>query len=468
MDTKHKLAKSKSSNSTVNKCTKNRKSPSSAKFPGKYPKKRGVYVEKLLSEDKKPETYNNQGKQRCVFTVNTSENNLALAILSNKTVGTQYYKAKSESNNIDIHSKRKAKYMLNNLSNTDKSVIVLKKTNNIAKSSTDLFRISTMSTLASSKNYLKQILNREMETEDTHLNVNSSLVREVLEGREPKKTKRVRIDESSTLVCNENPTNFDKNCLYKLFVNILEDTLDDSKSTSNVEASRIDNSKKSTSNHFEIDETVADKLNIIFNNTNDVKNVDVEEKSCTEEHCYNIKNDNIRTKIPADFTKYKTRYSKLKTKPQKTQLVITKKSAQKTVKQNKDMLATKKKNLNKNSVIAMLRKQLSQDDPEEPKNLYEALKVISDNKKRSLNTANIEEKVRKKHESSPECVLKRPNVMRRQKLKRKRERTPVDSDDTEVTANNNFKQAHSKHSLEIIDCSLIEAAVQNNNDNIFL
>lgn len=248
--------------------------------------------------------------------------------------------------------------------------------------------------------------------------VNNELAKEIMEGRKSRKERRVRIDEPKTLVAetskppNTNEVDDTNGKLYNLFVDLLQTTI----SVYNVETecnkTKIaPSSEVSSTKALEIDESIATKLN--------VKGIKQEKSEVIRQpsnHFCCLRDLEFSNRLPDPLRNHERQKSPKKRKIRTESFSFMKKPAPKRVKAE-SVIVTKKsfsKKEKKKDLLNLFKEQLRMDDDafEEPQNMYQALKVIAQNKRRCQKTIHFEQPIirRKKDFGFPECMYKRLKV----------------------------------------------------------
>ncbi|CAH0602396.1 unnamed protein product [Chrysodeixis includens] len=428
------LVKSKSSNSATKSesCKHNKKSRSNGGFLAEYQplssKKRGVYVEKKptkisineqpdLSPDeisKKPSTPRvipRPGRKRFLDSV--------LTILSQSTTGTQYpdrddserlkifdktktkLKKKKEEEAIQgdsiitaSSSKKKHRYRSKVLShNRDfEQLVVLRSTKEITH--TPSIISSKTNSLKEPENirwadFLPPLVKKENSEHFNTIDDNRSL-----QGKNKDSGPSLVLDKDPVTLVAEGPKKEEKK-LYNFFVDLLETTFN----VYNVKTDFIpppNSSVNSSKVTFEIDESVAKKLNI--QKVKDCAECS-EEKLCStvSKHVYCIKPDDNEVWDNIVKQNEQSASSKRSRPPSPTRSLKKKRrlhsesfdtkkfkpvpiTASLTIPNKKKLLRKDKKK----TFINMLKEQLKMEECvfEEPQNFYQALKVIARNKRR--------------------------------------------------------------------------------------
>ncbi|XP_063836380.1 uncharacterized protein LOC135085528 [Ostrinia nubilalis] len=447
METKSSVVKSKSSNSAKTSRSEhhNKKSRSNAEFQPHALKKRGVYVEKKTIKAIN-ELVTNQVQERPIKAPprprpgNKKFLASVLTILSKSTTGTQYPDANDplckkkvrRHNNVrrrtdnltnddlkEARPKRKTKFRSKALNDeVDKEikqeqVVVLQSKKDIIQtpsiySENDSFNWSNLPVLVKKGQQNKDAIEQNISE------VASVLAREIMEGRKSRKDKRVRIDDPTTLVAEnkkeptQEATNEKDKGLYNFFVDLLETTI----SVYNVKAEydkapNPPSDASSTKIPLEIDESVAKKLNVRCpekTETSQPSNQFYCLKDLEFDQGYSSPQREVPLKCPRKKKFHAESFSFLRkptTKKLKTQSVV----------ETKKTSSRKEK---KKTLLNLFKEQLRMDDDvfEEPQNLYQALQVIAQNKRRCQKTIHFEDSHRKhKDFGFPECMFKRRKVI---------------------------------------------------------
>lgn len=346
-----------------------------------------------------------------------------LTILSKSTTGTQYpdnndkkVKAKKKAGKDDIPAEsekaRKPKFKSKILNETKNQI------DNFEVLQPKKEMVQTPS-LYSERSYREDIKWSDLprlvkpENDEANESVVNNLVREVTEGRKTKEKKVKVVDPDPPTLVSEHKE--DKK-IYNFFVDLLETTFSVYNLKAEYAAAPIP-SAVSSKIMLEMDESVARKLNVGTGTLNDVTHK-------PSKHFYCVQNDENRwndDKLidyfqPAPFSKrinelplrsptkrrrMKTEsfaYARSKTSPQSKSAVIT---------QSKSFYRKNKKE----NLLNILKEQLRMDKVsfDEPQNLYQALKVMAKNKRKTIRfdkTANMKEGYK-----PPECMLKRRKVI---------------------------------------------------------
>ncbi|KAL0809010.1 hypothetical protein ABMA28_012658 [Loxostege sticticalis] len=453
------VVKSKSSNSTKTNRSdhQHKKSRSNAEFQPNVLKKRGVYVERKpfktsIAEpaQKRP----NQAQERPIKAPprprpgNKRFLDSVLTILSKSTTGTQYpdkddltaekktkrrTSAKKNNQNTkhddanQVKTKRKTKYRSKALNDdvakevNQEQVVVLQEQKNLIQtpsiySENDSFNWSNLPLLVKKNQENK-------ETAETNIvEVANTLAKEIMEGQKMRKDRKVRIDEPTTLVAeitkkepNEKVTcansgEKDKK-MYDFFVDLLETTISVYNVKAEYDKAPIPLSEGSSDKiALEMDESVAKKLNVESTKPERKEEKDEPQFCCLKDLEFN---QSYSSPPQSDYPRKCFRKKKFLAesfsflrKPTTRKL-----TAASVVETKKCTRKQKKKTL-----LNLFKEQLRIDSDaafEEPQNLYQALKVIAQNKRRCQKTIHFEDCIKKKHRDMgfPECMFKRRKVI---------------------------------------------------------
>jgi hypothetical protein len=351
-----------------------------------------------------------------------------LTMLSKTTTGTQYpdttntpqavrtYRTKSiktkpeKPKDNTKRTKYRSRVLNKNVENKakDQKIIVLQSQKDITQTSSMFSENSSINASNSLVVKKPNVIADENKLDD----VTNLLVKEIMEGKQYKKEKRVRIDEPVTMLSETKSPSGSNNGLYNFFVDLLETTI----SVYNVKAEyekAEDRSKvaSSTKLPLEIDESVALKLNV----QQDPENHEDtccrvpkrfycfrEDEELIGENQYSPAPTVTDAKTPKMKAKSFSFINKPKTNKMKTGSVII---------ENKKSYNRKQK---KQTLLNLFKEQLKLDEGYmEPQNLYQALKVIAQNKKRCQKTIHFEENMRRnrKDYGFPECEFRRRKII---------------------------------------------------------
>ncbi|XP_072947053.1 uncharacterized protein [Epargyreus clarus] len=444
MEPKSTVVKSKSSNSGISKKSKEDRKPqthkktrSSADFPN-GPKKRGVYVEKRLTKlnlvnneknidavTQKPPARPRAGQKKFLASV--------LTILSKSTTGTQFPETNDDTKEVTFKKKptlkrNKDEDIGNNVNTRNtkeryksrvlnkkfvkedrKKMVVLQSRKEIAQTPSNYseWSYNNASQKSNTSNYLTyDDLNNNNIGED--LNIADELKNALLEGRNMKKVKKLRyVEEDPKTLVSDGPK-VQKN-LYNFFVDLLETTI----SVYNVKT-EYDNAPSDTSKTvLQINESVANKLNIANDkvpNDEVIVNptfIDIQNESDYEDY------DSFNKPITIKTSELRLKSGKHK----KLKAVSFIRSNKKSVLPKSKSLEINKKTMfkNKNELINVLKQQLEVETHvfEEPRSIFQALRVMARNKKRIRFDPSIERKT-----FTDECILRRRKVISSRKTKK--------------------------------------------------
>lgn len=370
-----------------------------------------------------------------------------LTILSKSTTGTQYPDAddpvtrkkirkriniarKADNKDMktpnEVRIKRKPKFRSKALNNEvekevkEQQVVVLQNKKEMIQtpsmySENDSYNWSNLPSVVKAQEQNKEAIEKKV------MAVANELAKEIMEGRNVRKDKRVRIDEPTTLVgdnINKEPivkaTNEKDKGLYNFFVDLLETTI----SVYNVKA-EYDKSPNPPSEvssvkiPLEIDESVAKRLNI-----RDGKSQKTEESAQPPNQFYCLKDLEFgsqgHSSPPANYQPPLKCPRKKKFQAESFSF-LRKPTARKMA--TASVVETKKtsRKQKKKTLLNLFKEQLKMDDDafEEPQNLYQALRVIAENKRRCQKTIHFEDAIRRKRKDMgfPECMFKRRKVI---------------------------------------------------------
>lgn len=218
--------------------------------------------------------------------------------------------------------------------------------------------------------------------------------KEVLEGK-AKREKELRIIEDPITVASEIEKNDDKS-MYNFFVDLLETTF-------NVYNVKTDFGSDNSKTSLEIDESIARKLEINKNK------VPFENVKSAKESFEVIEN------LPVDVNTSEFKQIPLIKPRVKAKSFIKYNSAKvKPTPKSKSFENNKKSIMKKRKILKLFKEELGKDidmfDFNEPECLYDALKVMAKNKRRSEKSMQFFDKMNNTHENS-ECMFERRKVI---------------------------------------------------------
>ncbi|CAG9790609.1 unnamed protein product [Diatraea saccharalis] len=238
-----------------------------------------------------------------------------------------------------------------------------------------------------------------------------------------KRERRVRIEDPTTLVSINNVKTADVTAkdnnkgLYNFFVDLLE-TIDGCNAADVEKVTILSTNTSSTKVPLEINESVAQRLELRSQSSNH----GCKSPSPIREnnfYCFNNDNEYLASQISPKTSVAKTRKLNKTKKPLHAQsFSVTKKPQSKNIKTeslNLDKKLSNSKKRKKETLLNLFKEQLKMDVNafDEPQNLYEALKIIAENKRKCQKTIHFEERMKRHRKDSgfPECVFKRPKVL---------------------------------------------------------
>ncbi|CAG9577647.1 unnamed protein product [Danaus chrysippus] len=425
MEKKSTVVKSKSSNSAIvtKKDKKNAKCFSNYDIITNSKKKRGVYVEKSPNREDviKPPKRSRPGKKKFLASV--------LTILSKSTAATQYPeidnsdrikdRIKPRSTQKSDTNKHKKKYKSRVLNTyKDDSIIVLKSKKEIQQTS------STSSRNDTCKSYTPQ--NKKSNQKSIRYVLDNNIYSGVAEG--PARDI-LKIESKKHLSAYEpKDTNVEKQVdkkIYNFFVELLETTFN------MYNDKELNDNTKESKTGLELNESVLQKLIIqgqsqVENQRSYSKDIDSEKyKFLSSFYERTLNNDLPETPKVRPKTKYLINHKK--DKPEKLN----------------SFSVPKKGKKSKKALLDILKEELTKDackTYEEPGNLYQALKVMAKNKKKSENSIRFN---KMEGFSDKDCMLRRKVLFKSKKRNRKTDpKTKFISRSFEI-GSNRFPSRHS-------------------------
>ncbi|XP_034838817.1 uncharacterized protein [Maniola hyperantus] len=481
------VAKSKSSNAAISGKAENKtskKSLSNGQFQPLVVKKRGVYVEKKIRSSTdtqeandikiqtKPSRRPRPGQKKFLASV--------LTILSKSSTGTQYpdiqdskkemarftaqWKNTNDSESKYKHKTKKTKYrsrVLNNnmLQSEKEQLIILQTKKKITQTpSNNSLRVETAIasdiTKLTEKNEPKQNTIRDILENNIYSGVAEGITKEVLEVK-PKKEKILRINDDPETLASEMAKKDDKN-IYNFVVDLLETTMNVYNVKTEYEISDVSKSA------FELNDTVIEKLEIQnkHNSSHDIIN----HTSKCERVCPIKKtNFDVLENVPIDIKSSEYRpfsaiKPKIKVKPflnPKSNIYTRKvKTAPKSKSFDNNKKYTRKPN--KTQILNDLKQEIAKDiyTFNEPKSLYDALKVMAKNKRRNEKSLHFVNNINKRMDYvDSECMFERRKIIsfRARKNNQIKKKLPTSESRNNKKAEDFSKKRHvpSSHSLKV-------------------
>ncbi|CAH0404128.1 unnamed protein product [Chilo suppressalis] len=337
-------------------------------------------------------------------------------------------------NEVVNDTQKKKKYRSKILSNSvgkdekDQQIIVLQEQKDI-KHTSSIFYENNSANFTNLTAFIKNTRHADKEQKkpenitDTAPVITNTALRKNLEEKQMKRDKRVRIEDPTTLVSvinagtQDTTTKDNGKGMYNFFVDLLE-TIDVYNATDIDKEVTLSSSTSSSKVPLEINESVANKLVVKCDSSNCEGKTRSSSRG-SQFYCFKDDGELRRTKQLISETpkrKEKYRYNrtiKAESFSANTNLQPKKLKANSFNIDNRQSTSKKRK---KDTVLNMFKEQLKMDVKsfDEPQNLYEALKIIAETKRKCQRTIHFEEEMRRKRRDSgfPECTFKSPKVIK--------------------------------------------------------